>query len=917
MRCRALVIGAAMALQGAGCFSLKSGDDRGADDAGQDALDAPSAEVGVAEAGSEGGVDAAEAGVDALDAGPDAMEAAVDSALADLADAPGPMDVADAAEAGPDVGADGPDARDGAAPSDAPEAGADVVDVVDAPPECPSGQSRCREMCVDTATNLAHCGACDRPCLPRAGAVTSCVAGRCVNECEAGAGDCDGNPSNGCEQRLNGNDNNHCGACGRSCPCAAGVCQIADIAVGALHACARLRDGTVRCLGNNTQGALGDGTTAVRNAPVSVSGIADAVEIAAGSYHTCARRASGAVVCWGDNRHGQLGDGTDDASGRRRCPVSGISTATQLSAARLEIHACALLADGTARCWGEGGNGALGDGANTHRSSPVAVSGLTTVSQISTGGLLSCAALTDGSGRCWGSPVLLGLTPSPSDRFGRTDLAAVYASSGDWLCARTRTGGALCAGSNTQGQLGDGTTTERAGLAAVTGLTSASELALGTYHACARLADNSVRCWGQWIGVGDGAAVDRNAPVEVPGLRALQVSIANSVSCARTTDGELRCWGARFRGDGGPRWNEPTPAVAAVPTDAVELALGGAHVCARLRDGTVRCWGLNGSGQLLGDGTQTHSLIPVVVTGLSGVVEVSAKNSHTCARLGDGTVRCWGLVLSDRGDGRTTYALLPVPVPGVSGATALSTSGYGGCALLGGGVARCWGGNEAGQLGDGSTVARTGPVTVTVATSIAQLVHGPQHTCARHSDGTVRCWGNNGSGQLGNGTSAASLSSVEVSGLRDAVEVSAGNNHVCALLRDGTVRCWGQNDYGQLGDGTTTRRTTPVAVVGLTGVSRIAVGTEHTCALLSAGGVRCWGRGGNGALGDGIEEDHVTSTPGAVAGLESADLLASGASFYYARLRDGTWRAWGAGTWGQLGNGTTAFALTPRTIRWP
>lgn len=103
---------------------------------------------------------------------------------------------------------------------------------------CPAGQAQCGDRCVDTATSPAHCGACARACaLGRATA--ACVAGACrVAGCEAGFGDCDGAPDNGCETAV-GAAVAHCGACGRSCAlahatpaCAAGVCAVAACEAG-------------------------------------------------------------------------------------------------------------------------------------------------------------------------------------------------------------------------------------------------------------------------------------------------------------------------------------------------------------------------------------------------------------------------------------------------------------------------------------------------------------------------------------------------------------------------------------------------------------------------------------------------------------------------------------------------------------
>ena len=53
------------------------------------------------------------------------------------------------------------------------------------------------------------------------------------------------------------------------------------------------------------------------------------------------------------------------------------------------------------------------------------------------------------------------------------------------------------------------------------------------------------------------------------------------------------------------------------------------------------CWGANDAGQL-GDGTTQGRARPAPVPGLADVVQIAAGAAHTCARLGDGTVRCWG-----------------------------------------------------------------------------------------------------------------------------------------------------------------------------------------------------------------------------------------------------------------------------------
>jgi alpha-tubulin suppressor-like RCC1 family protein len=324
-----------------------------------------------------------------------------------------------------------------------------------------------------------------------------------------------------------------------------------QIAANNSHTCGLLPDGTVKCWGNDSWGELGDGDTLTTHvAPVAAVGLSGVVSLAAGEAATCALIYDGTVRCFGDNPAGELGNGTTTSSATP-VVVGGITNATAITMGN--DHACAILADQTVQCWGSNEYGQLGDGTTTSRSTPVLVGGLSDVTQIAAGGWWTCAVMANGTAACWGKQFF-----DPADSTG-TDYGAVPTL--------------------------------------ITGLSNVVAVGAGEYHACALLGDSSLSCWGGnvWGQLGDGTATARATPAPVTGL-----------------------------------------------TGVLSVTAGGFHTCVVMNDFSVECWGDNAAGQL-GNGSsielQSH---PTAVANLSPVAAVAGGGEFTCALLKTGAAACWG-----------------------------------------------------------------------------------------------------------------------------------------------------------------------------------------------------------------------------------------------------------------------------------
>ncbi len=232
-----------------------------------------------------------------------------------------------------------------------------------------------------------------------------------------------------------------------------GLRQISQIAVGARHGCARTTEQEVYCWGDGSQGQIGSavaittaqavrvegmsgiaklaagrastcGVTSTPNdrkvfcvgagsglagaaedprTPRTVPGITDAVEVSLFAGHACVLRGFGKVSCWGSNRYGELG--VPASSGPQTSPVEVPDLGAPAKAVAVgDGYSCALLVNGTVKCWGNHANGQLGMGLAPGTATPATglVLGISNATAISAGKTAACAALEGGYVQCWG-----------------------------------------------------------------------------------------------------------------------------------------------------------------------------------------------------------------------------------------------------------------------------------------------------------------------------------------------------------------------------------------------------------------------------------------------------------------------------------------------------------------------------------
>ena len=258
-------------------------------------------------------------------------------------------------------------------------------------------------------------------------------------------------------------------------PVLGGITDFIQISTKWTHTLGLRANGTIWAWGNNTNGQIGDNTLAPRSSPVLVGGgFTDWIQVSAGQAHSLGLRANGTLWSWGFNETGELGDGTTTQRSSPVSVVGGFTDWIQVSAGR--FHSLGIRANGTAWAWGNGEFGRLGTNNTTNRSSPVAVvGGFTDWTQLSAGSSYSLGLRANGTLWSWGfnGQGRLGDGTTTS----RSSPVSVVGGFTNWVYVDAgvtshgiRSDGTLWSwGRNEHGVLGDGTTTSRSSPVSVIG----------------------------------------------------------------------------------------------------------------------------------------------------------------------------------------------------------------------------------------------------------------------------------------------------------------------------------------------------------------------------------------------------------------------------------------------------------------
>jgi hypothetical protein len=397
-------------------------------------------------------------------------------------------------------------------------------------------------------------------------------------------------------------------------PPAATELKADKVVVGDHTSCALMIDATLRCWGKNSEGQLGNGTTADSPTPVKVN-LTGVKDIVLGTKHACALLDDASVTCWGRIYFGKKENLLSPTA------VPGVAKARRLFA--VGAASCATIEDNSLVCWGDiDVKGHLKLSGGSMNRVPTPSNGLDHIVALSANGALE----SDGTVWFWGGngdPV----------KTAMTDVIEI-ASTGDEVCGLRRDGTVACAGPATRcaaaapksaapkpkaapKKTATKSATKKTATKTATKKTATKKPATKTATKAAPKTAKGKPVAKVTAKPAPKAEI-RLIPIEVLRLPPAKHLAFDVGLCVVTKTGKLQCLASNAC-----NVDTPWPGLA-----NVDYVIGN---CARLTDGAARCWSVDSKSRLV-----------TAVAGVGGAISVAASSSHACAVLGDRSVVCWG-----------------------------------------------------------------------------------------------------------------------------------------------------------------------------------------------------------------------------------------------------------------------------------
>ncbi len=307
-------------------------------------------------------------------------------------------------------------------------------------------------------------------------------------------------------------------------PAEEGIDDAVSLSISGAFGCVATRAGKVLCFGDNTYGQLGAHLRGERSdKPVVVAGVSNAKRVVTSEAHACALLRDDTVRCWGANDSGQTGGATYYLPAARELveaeSVERVSDVATLALGR--STACAATRDRNVTCWGRAlfDEGRAMHGRANANVRPVAVADLAGFEDVA-GSDGSFCGITRGEVKCWGE--LWSLFSGEKARGSKLVSTGVTGArkvtvTPSHACALLADGTVTCWGNGSYGALGrgeTGDTSEALAPETVRDLSSVVDIAAGGAATCAVTGAREVYCWGTWPAA-DGATRKDSVPVKM------------------------------------------------------------------------------------------------------------------------------------------------------------------------------------------------------------------------------------------------------------------------------------------------------------------------------------------------------------------------------------------------------------------